>query len=109
MGTGGWPPVCEEILLLPLPLNPCSSASLILPAPGVEGACLYVCACGYCFVQPLSQDGVLLLPSPFVFVPCVVNLEGYEGNGDPLALLPQSLPQPVSSLFFSGKMPKYRM
>lgn len=36
-GTGGWLPVCEETTLLPLPLGPPSSASLVLQLPVWKG------------------------------------------------------------------------
>lgn len=63
-------------MLLPLPLGPRSSASLVLPAPGVEGAYLCVSVCVRVrvrrFVQPLPPKGVSLLPLPL----CVCSLCG---------------------------------
>nr|KAF6375739.1 ubiquitin specific peptidase 5 [Pipistrellus kuhlii] len=105
-GMGGCLPVCEETMLLPLPLGPRSSASLVLPAPGVEGAYLCVsvcvCACASLCAASSTEGSVSAPPSPLCLLPVWSGQEGYEGNGDPLALLPQSFLYPVSSLS-SGK------
>lgn len=42
------------------------------PASPLCGGGSFVCTCGCCFVQPVPQEGVPLLHSPFVFAPCVV-------------------------------------
>lgn len=61
-----------------------------------------VCACASLCAASSTEGGVSAPPSPLCLLPVWSGQEGYEGNGDPLALLPQSFLSPVSSLS-SGK------
>lgn len=89
-------------MLLPPSPPPQISASLILPAPGVEGACLCVCV-GVALCSLFHRTGCPRSPPPLCLFSVWLGQEGSEGNGDPLALLSKSFPHPVSSLSFSGK------
>lgn len=94
-GVGGWTPVCEETMLLPLLPNPQISASLILPAPGVEGACLCVCV-GVILCSLFHRTGCPRSPPPLCLFSVRLGQERSEGNGDPFTLLSKSFPPTLS-------------